>query len=106
MQRNDHVDVAGVVDIAIPIDDLEHPCSSITLRSTKVFVHVLAVKKSTLQGELNHLCGYEARCIVDNDNVAVRFMWTVYTVSMGLVSSEVFQHLNVEIVLTFVGIGG
>ena len=75
------------MDVAIPIDDLEHLGSRITLKSTKVLVHVLSVGKSTLQGELNRLYGYEARCNDDNvgnDDVEIRAMLTVYTLSMGL----------------------
>ena len=45
---DDHVDFSAVVDVAIPIDDLEHLGSRITLKSTKVLVHVLSVGKSTL----------------------------------------------------------
>ena len=74
------------MDVAIPIDDLEHLGSRITLKLTKVLVHVLSVGKSTLQGELNRLYGYEARCSVgpDNDDVEIRVVSTVYTLSMGL----------------------
>ena len=50
---DDHVDFFAVVDVAIPIDDLEHLGSRITLKSTKVLVHILSVGKSTLQGESN-----------------------------------------------------
>ena len=81
---DDHVDFSAVVDVAIPIDDLEHLGSRITLKSTKVLVHVLSVGKSTLQGELNRLYGYEARCSVGNDDVEIRAVLTVYTLSMGL----------------------
>ena len=81
---DDHVDFSAVVDVAIPIDDLEHLGSRITLKSTKVLVHVLSVGKSTLQGELNRLYGYEARCNVSNDDVEIRVVSTVYTLSMGL----------------------
>ena len=81
---DDHVDFSAVVDVAIPIDDLEHLDSRITLKSTKVLVHVLSVGKSTLQGELNRLYGYEARCSVGNDDAEIRAMLTVYTLSMGL----------------------
>ena len=80
----DHVDFFAVVDVAIPIDDLEHLGSRITLKSTKVLVHVLSVGKRTLQGESNRLYGYEARCSVGNDNVEIRVVSTVYTLSMGL----------------------
>ena len=66
---DDHLDFFAVVDVAIPIDDLEHLGSRITLKSTKVLVHVLSVRKSTLQRESNRLYGYEARCSVDNDDV-------------------------------------
>ena len=45
---DDHVDFSAVVDVAIPIDDLVHLGSRITLKSTKVLVHVLSVGKSTL----------------------------------------------------------
>ena len=48
---DDHVDFFAVVDVAIPIDDLEHLGLTITLKLTKVLVHVLSVGKSTLQGE-------------------------------------------------------
>ena len=44
----DHVDFFAVVDVAIPIDDLEHFGLTISLKSTKVLVHVLSVGKSTL----------------------------------------------------------
>ena len=81
---DDHVDFSAVVDVAIPIDDLEHLGSRITLKSTKVLVHVLSVGKSTLQGELSRLYGYEARCSVGNDDVEIRVVSTVYTLSMGL----------------------
>ena len=54
---DNHVEFFAVVDVAIPIDDLEHLGSRITLKSTKVLVHVLSVGKSTLQGESNHLYG-------------------------------------------------
>ena len=81
---DDHVDFSAVVDVAIPIDDLEHLGSRITLNSTKVLVHVLSVGKSTLQGELNRLYGYEARCSVGNDDVEIRVVSNVYTWSMGL----------------------
>ena len=50
---DDHVDFFAIVDLAIPIDDLEHLGSRITLKSTKVLVHILFVGKSTLQGESN-----------------------------------------------------
>ena len=76
------MDFFAVVDVAIPIDDLEHLGSRITLKSTKVLV--LSVRKSTLQGESNRLYGYEARCSVDNDDVEIRVVSTVYTLSMGL----------------------
>ena len=78
------MDFFVVVDAAIPIDDLEHLGSKITLKSTKVLVHVLSVRKSTLQGESNRLYGYEARCSVDNDYVEIRVVWTMHTLSMGL----------------------
>ena len=92
---DDHVDFFAVVDVAIPIDDFEHLGSRITLKSTKVLVHILSVRKSTLQGESNCreeslqgeskcLYGYQARCSVDNDDVEIRVMSTVYTLSMGL----------------------
>ena len=81
---DDHVDFSAVVDMAIPIDDLEHLGSRITVKSTKVLVHVLFVGKSTLQGESNRLYGYEACCSVDNDDVEIRVVSTVYTLSMGL----------------------
>ena len=81
---DDNVDFSAVVDVAIPIDDLEHLGSRITLKSTKVLVHVLSVGKSTLQGELNRLYGYEARCSVGNDDVEIRVVLIVYTLSMGL----------------------
>ena len=81
---DDHVDFSAIVDVAIPIDDLEHLGSRITLKSTKVLVHILSVGKSTLQGELNRLYGYEARCSVGNDDVEIRVVSTVYTLSMGL----------------------
>ena len=81
---DDHVEFFAVVDVAIPIDDLEHLGSRITLKSTKVLVHVLYVRKSTLQGESNRLYGYEARCSVDNDDVKIRVVSTVYTLLMGL----------------------
>ena len=54
---DNHVEFFAVVDVAIPIDDLEHLGSRITLKSTKVLVHVLSVGKSTLQGESNRLYG-------------------------------------------------
>ena len=54
---DDHVEFFAVVDVAIPIDDLEHLGSRITLKSTKVLVHVLSIGKSTLQGKLNRLYG-------------------------------------------------
>ena len=54
------------------------------MKSTKVLVHVLSVRKSTLQSESNPLYGYEARCSVDNDDVEIRVVSTVYTLSMGL----------------------
>ena len=72
------------MDVAIPIDDLEHLGSRVTLKSTKVLVHALSVGKSTLQGELNRLYGYEARCRVGNDDVEIRAVLTMYTLSMGL----------------------
>ena len=72
------------MDVAIPIDDLEHLGLRITLKSTKVLVHILSVGKSTLQGESNCLYGYQARCSVDNDDVEIRVVSTVYTLSMGL----------------------
>ena len=81
---DDHVDFSAVVDVAIPIDDLEHLGSRITFKSTKVLVHVLSVGKSTLQAELNHLYGYKARCSVGNDDVEIRVVSAVYTLSMGL----------------------
>ena len=77
---DDHVDFFAVVDVAIPIDDLEHLGSGIT----KVLVHVLSIGKSTLQGESNRLYGYEARCSVDNDDVEIRVVSTMYTLSMGI----------------------
>ena len=70
--------------MAIPIDDLEHLGSRITLQSTKVLVHVISIRKSTLQGELNRLYGYEARCSVGNDDDEIRVVSAVYTLSMGL----------------------
>ena len=54
---DDHVNFFAVVDVAILIDDLEHLGSRITLKSTKVLVHVLSIGKSTLQGESNRLYG-------------------------------------------------
>ena len=72
------------MDVALPIDDLEHLGSRITLKSTKVLVHVLSVGKGTPQGELNRLYGYEARCSVSNDDVEIRAVLSVYTSSMGL----------------------
>ena len=54
---DNHVEFFAVVDVAIPIDDLEHLGSRITLKSTKVLVHVPSVGKSTLQGESNRLYG-------------------------------------------------
>ena len=54
------------------------------MKSTKVLVHVLSVGKNPLQGELNHLYGYEARCSVGNDDVEIRAVLIVYTLSMGL----------------------
>ena len=78
------MDFFAVVDVPIPIDDLEHLGSRITLKSTKVLVHVLSVRKSTLQGESNRLYGYQARCSVGNDDVKIRAVLTVYTLSMGL----------------------
>ena len=54
---DDHVEFFAVVDVAIPIDDLEHLGSRITLKSTKVLVHVLSVGKSTLQRKSNCLYG-------------------------------------------------
>ena len=68
----------SILLVAIPIDDLEHLGSRITLKSTKVLVHVLSVRKSTLKGELNRLYGYEARSSVDNDDVEIRVVSTVY----------------------------
>ena len=50
---DDHVDFFAVVDVAIPIDDLEHLGLRITLKATKVLVHILSVEKSTLQVESN-----------------------------------------------------
>ena len=88
------MDFFAVVDVAMPIDDLEHLGSRITLKSTKVLVHVLSVRKSTLQGELNRLYGYEARCSVDNDDVENRVVSTVYTLSMGLFSGEMVDNSN------------
>ena len=41
-------------------------------------MHVLSVGKSTLQGELNRLYGYEARCNVGNDDVEIRVVSSVY----------------------------
>ena len=81
---DDHVDFFAVVDVAIPIDDLEQLGSRITLKSTKVLVHILYVGKSTLQGESNCLYGYLARCSVDNDDVGIWVVSTVYTLPMGL----------------------
>ena len=60
---DDHVDFFAVVDMAIPINDLEHLGSRITLKSTKVLVHILCVRKSTLQGESNCREEYSARRI-------------------------------------------
>ena len=82
--NDDHVDFSAAVDVAIRINDLEHLGSRITLKSTKVLAHVLSVGKSTLQGELNCLYGYEARSSVGNDDVEIRVVLTVYTLSMGL----------------------
>ena len=81
---DDHIDFSAVVDVAIPIDDLEHLGSRITLKSTKALVHVLFVGKSTLPGESNRLYGYKARCSVNNDDVEIRVVSTVYTLPMGL----------------------
>ena len=81
---DDHVDFSAVVDVAIPIDDLEHLGLRITLKSTKVLVHVLSVVKSNLHGELNRLYGYEASGSVGNDDVEIRAVLIVYTLSMGL----------------------
>ena len=47
-------------------------------------MHVVSVGKSTQKGELNRLYGYEARCSVDNDDVEIRVVSTVYTLSMGV----------------------
>ena len=107
---NDRAYVPGVVDVAIPIDDLEHLSPRIALKSTKVLVHVLPVGERTLQGESNRLCGYETHCSVNNDNVEIQFMWIVYIVPMCLFevvieSSEVLEHRNAVIVSIFVGIG-
>ena len=88
------MDFFAVVDVAIPIDDLEHLGSRITLKSTKVLVHVLSVRKSTLQGELNRLYGYEARCSINNDDVEIRVVSTVYTLSMGLFLGEMVDNSN------------
>ena len=90
---DDHVDFFAVVDVAIPIDNLEHLGLRITLKSTKVLVHILSVGralckanqtvgKSTLQGESNCLYGYQARCSVDNDDVEIRVVSTVYTMDL------------------------
>ena len=73
----------AVVDVAIPIDDLVHLGSRITLKSTKVLVHILSFGKSSLQGESNCLDRYQARCSVDNDDIEIRVVSTVYTLSMG-----------------------
>ena len=88
------MDFFAVVDVAIPIDDLKHLGSRITLKLTKVLVHVLSVRKSTLQGESNRLYGYEARCSVDNDDVEIRVVSTVYTLSMGLFWGEMVDNSN------------
>ena len=37
-----------------------------------------------MQGESNCLYGYQARCSVDNDDIEIRVVSTVYTLSMGL----------------------
>ena len=67
------MDFFAAVDVAIPIDDLEHLGSRITLKSTKVLVHVLSVRKSTLQGESNRLYGYEAKkTLVRNQKLVKR----------------------------------
>ena len=83
MSDNDHVDVPGVVDVITPIDNLEHLGSRITLKLTEVLRHIFSFGESTLQGRKDRLCGYEARCSVDNDNVEIRFMSTMYTVAKG-----------------------
>ena len=82
--NDDHVDFFAVVGVAIPIHDLKHLGSRITLKSTKVLVHVQSVHKSTLRGESGRLYRYYARCGVDNDNVEIRVVSAVYTLSMGL----------------------
>ena len=64
------------------------------MKSTKVLVHVLSVGKSTLQGELNRLYGYEARCSVGNDDVEIRAVLTVCTLSMGLFWGEMVDNSN------------
>ena len=98
--------ISGVAHVAILIDDFEHLSSRIAPRLTKVFVHVLPVGDSTQKGKPNCLCAYEACCNVDNNNVKIRLMSTVYIVPMCLFevlfeSIQVLEHPKVVVVFIF-----
>ena len=97
--------------MAIPSDDLQHLDSRITLKSTKVLVHLLSVGECTLQGESNRLCSYEVCCRVDNHDVEVRIVSARYTLSLSIFvgtpeSSKVFEYRNVEMMFICVGFEG
>ena len=95
---DDHVELFAVVDVAIPIDDLEHLGLRITLKSTKVLVHVLSVGKSTVQGESNHLYGglgkgakTRVRVFADIQNFALR-AW--HSLGVSNVEERTVNHVN------------
>ena len=54
---------------AVSIDNLDTFCPSIGLKSTQIWMHVLPIGESTLQGKSNRLCSFQACCRVDNDSV-------------------------------------
>ena len=109
LNNDERVDIPGVVGVAIQIEDLKHLSSRFALKLMKVSVHMLPVRESTLQGKSNRLCGCEARCSVDNDNVKGRFISTVYinlmcSLEITLEASKELEHRNVIVVSIFIGI--
>ena len=95
--------------MALAIKDVEHGSSGIALKSIKVLVHILPVGEITLHAESNGPYSYETGCSVDNDNVKIRSILTVYIARMcpfavELGSSEELEHRNVMVVLVFVRI--
>ena len=71
-KNNDHVDVSGVQAMTISIGNLPPFCSRISLKSGDVLLHILPVRRCTLQGKSNRLGNYKARCSVHNDSIKVK----------------------------------